>query len=292
MGGGRRQVGSTVKPFLYALAMQSGFSPCDELLNTQPNFNGWSPRGSYPDVGKMISLRRGLAQSNNWIAARLMAELNPEELIELMHSMGVTNQAIEPTLSLSLGTCELSVGEMVGAYTVFANGGVRCSPLLVTRIEDAEGGVLATFRPKVAEVLRSEATCDMITMMRDVVDRGTATRMRWMYNIKADMAGKTGTTNSNADGWFMGVLPNLVMGCWVGGDDMDIRFESMAYGQGAAAALPVCGLFLQKVMADESFGVTPNDIFNIPKEYRPCASELDNLEWAEVEEVEIDEAFR
>lgn len=292
MGGGRRQVGSTVKPFLYALAMQNGFTPCDELLNTQPNYGGWSPRGSYSDEGKMITLKRGLAQSNNWIAARLMAELNPVELIDLMHSMGITNQEIEPSLALSLGACEVSVGEMVSAYTAFANLGVRYAPLLVTRIEDAEGAVLATFRPKVNEVLKTEAAYNMITMMRDVIDRGTATRMRWMYNIKADMAGKTGTTNSNADSWFMGVLPKLVMGCWVGGDDRDIRFESMAYGQGAAAALPVCGLFLQRVLADESFGISLDDKFNIPEDYEPCNSELEGLDWAEEDEVVVDEAFQ
>lgn len=291
LGGGRRQVGSTVKPYLYALAMQNGFTPCDELLNTQPNYGGWSPRGSYSDEGKMITLRRGLAQSNNWIAARLMAELNPVELVDLMHDMGITNQSIDPTLSLSLGACDISVGEMVSAYTAFANNGVRYAPLLVTRIEDAEGAVLATFRPGVNEVLSTKATYNMITMMRDVIDRGTGTRMRWMYGLTADMAGKTGTTNSNADAWFMGVLPKLVMGCWVGGDDRDIRFESMVFGQGAAAALPVCGLFLKKVFADDRLGITQEDKFNIPKDYEPCNSSLEDLEWAEDESVGVDDAF-
>ncbi len=293
LGGGRRQVGSTVKPLLYALAMQNGFTPCDEFLNSQPNYGGWAPRGEYSGEGEMITLRRALAQSNNWISARLMAELSPEQLIDLMHEMGITNQEIYPSLALSLGACELSVGEMVSAYTTFVNAGVRYSPLLVTRIEAPDGNVLETFRPKVNEVLKAEAAYNMIVMMRDVIDFGTGSRIRRIHNIQADMAGKTGTTNSNADGWFMGVLPNLVMGCWVGGDDYDIRFESMAFGQGAAAALPVCGNFINKVYADPTLNITPADTFNIPHDYNPCGTALDSLEWAEVEEeVTIDDVFQ
>jgi penicillin-binding protein 1A len=292
MGGGRRQVGSTVKPYLYALAMQNGFTPCDELLNTQPEFDGWSPRGSgYSHVGEMISLKMGLAQSNNWIAARLMNELNPVELVGLMKNMGITNQKIEPTMSLCLGPCDVSVGEMVSAYTSFVNAGVRYAPLMVTRIEDSDGSVLATFRPQMNEVLKKEAAYNMLIMMRDVIDNGTGRRMRFRYNVKADMAGKTGTTNSNADGWFMGVLPKLVMGCWVGGDDRDIRFESMTYGQGAAAALPVCGMFLQSVYKDKTLGISEDDKFDIPEEYEPCTSDLDDLEWAEEEEAQVDDEF-
>ncbi len=292
LGGGRRQVGSTVKPLLYALAMQNGFTPCDEFLNTQPNYGGWAPRGKYSDEGQMITLRRGLAQSNNWISARLMAELNPEQLIDLMREMGITSQSVYPSISLCLGPCDISIGEMVSAYTTFVNAGVRYAPLLVTRIEAADGSVLETFRPKVNEVLKAEAAYSMITMMRDVINHGTGSRIRRVYGIKADMAGKTGTTNSNADGWFMGVLPNLVMGCWVGGDDNDIRFESMTFGQGAAAALPVCGLFLNKVYADSTLGVFPTDTFELPKNYNPCGSVLDSLKWAETEEITIDEAFQ
>ncbi len=292
LGGGRRQVGSTVKPLLYALAMQNGFTPCDEFLNTQPNYGGWAPRGEYSDAGQMITLRRALAQSNNWISARLMAELNPEQLIDLMREMGITSQSVYPSISLCLGPCDISIGEMVSAYTTFVNAGVRYAPLLVTRIEAADGSVLETFRPKVNEVLKAEAAYSMITMMRDVINHGTGSRIRRVYGIQADMAGKTGTTNSNADGWFMGVLPNLVMGCWVGGDDNDIRFESMTFGQGAAAALPVCGLFLNKVYADSTLGILPTDTFEIPKNYNPCGSVLDSLKWAETEEITIDEAFQ
>ncbi len=292
LGGGRRQVGSTVKPLLYALAMQNGFTPCDEFLNTQPNYGGWAPRGKYSDEGQMITLRRALAQSNNWISARLMAELSPEHLIDLMREMGITSQSVYPSISLCLGPCDISIGEMVSAYTTFVNAGVRYAPLLVTRIEASDGTVLETFRPKVNEVLKAEAAYSMITMMRDVINFGTGSRIRRVYGIQADMAGKTGTTNSNADGWFMGVLPNLVMGCWVGGDDNDIRFESMAFGQGASAALPVCGLFLNKVYADSTLGVLPTDTFNIAKDYNPCGSVLDSLKWADTEEITVDEAFQ
>ena len=294
MGGGRRQVGSTVKPYLYALAMQNGFTPCDEMLNTQPNYGGWAPRGSYSGAGGMITLKRALAQSNNWIAARLMAELNPYQLIDLMHEMGITTQNIEPTIVLSLGPCDISVGEMVSAYTSFVNAGVRYAPLLVTRIEDADGNIIETFRPRMNEVLSSDAAYNMITMMKGVIDGGTGSRMRRMYGITAEMGGKTGTTNSNADGWFMGYVPKLVFGCWVGGDDRDIRFESMAFGQGAAAALPVCGLFMKSVYADKSLGISQNDKFDIPSDFDPCDSELEDLEWADEDEeyVEVDEAFQ
>lgn len=286
LGGGRRQVGSTIKPFLYSLAMMNGFTPCDQTRNVQRTYGDWTPRNSgTARVGEMVTLRWGLSQSNNWISAWLMNQLNPQNMINLMHQMGITNQAIDPTMSLCLGPCDISVGEMVSAYTTFPNYGVRVAPLLVTRIEDADGTVVASFAPRMTDIMQPEAAYKMLDMLQAVINEGTGGRIRWMYHLNAPMGGKTGTTNSNADGWFMGFTPKLVVGCWVGGEDRDIHFSSMAYGQGAAAALPIYGQFMTKVYADETlartYGITPTDSFDIPTDFDICAGEYSDLESAE-----------
>lgn len=302
LGGGRRQVGSTIKPFLYTLAMENGFTPCDVAPNVQRSYlvagKYWTPRNSgHSRIGEMVTLKWGLSQSNNWISAYLMSQMNPKQLVTLMHTMGITNQDIHPSLSLCLGPCDISVGEMVSAYTSFPNAGVRFSPLLVTRIEDSDGNVIDTFTPRMNEVMSKESAYKMITMLRSVIDSGTGRRIRTRYNITADMGGKTGTTNSNADAWFMGFTPKLVVGCWVGGEDRDIHFRSMSYGQGASSALPVYGLFMQKVYADPSLGITQKDTFDIPNDFELCSSDLDGLSYSESVDVEdepsaIDENFR
>ena len=186
----------------------------------------------------MVTLKWGLANSDNWISAYLMGKLNPYELVRLIHSFGVRNKAIDPVVSLCLGPCEISVGEMVSAYTAFANKGIRVAPLFVTRIEDNEGNVISTFAPQMEEVISVSSVYKMLVMLRAVINEGTGARVR-RYGITADMGGKTGTTNDNSDSWFMGFTPSLVSGCWVGGDERDIHFGSMTYGQGAAAALPI-----------------------------------------------------
>lgn len=301
MGGGRRQVGSTIKPILYSLAMMNGYTPCDVLPNVRPNYNGWMPRPThYARQGQMVTLKYGLSQSNNWISARLMAQLNPPSMINLMRQLGIQTVNIDPTLSLCLGPCDISVGEMVSAYSVFPNYGVRVAPMLVTRIEDSQGNVLDSFTPRMTDVMQKEDAYRMIDMLRAVIDQGTGRRIRFRYNITADMGGKTGTTNSNADGWFMAFTPNLVTGCWVGGEDRDIHFNSMANGQGAEAALPIYGRFIKKVYADRTiardYSITERDSFDIPKDFDFCASEISHLERAETEQEddesgEIDETF-
>lgn len=289
LGGGRRQIGSTMKPFLYTLAMENGFTPCDVAPNVQRTYGSgptaWTPRNaSQSRYGEMVTLKWGLSQSNNWIAAYVMAQLSPNALIDLLHLFGITNQNIYPSLPLCLGPCDVSVGEMVSAYTAFANNGVRFAPLLVTRIEDADGNVIDTFTPRMNEVMSQESCYKMIDMLRAVINSGTGVALRSSrYNITADMIGKTGTTNSNADGWFMGVTPNLVVGCWVGGEDRDIHFRSMAFGQGARAALPIYGKFINKVYANPKLGITQKDTFDIPSNFQMCSSELDGLHYAEDE---------
>ncbi len=205
---GRRQVGSTIKPFLYTLAMENGFSPCDEVRHVEytlidENGKPWTPRNANKKlIGDMVTVKWGLANSDNWITAYLMSKLNPYNLKRLIHTFGVRNRDIVPSVSLCLGPCEISVGEMVSAYTAFPNKGIRVAPLFVTRIEDNDGNVLATFAPEMQEVISVSSAYKMLVMLRAVVNEGTGGRVRRL-GVKADMGGKTGTTNYNADGWFM-----------------------------------------------------------------------------------------
>ena len=281
---GRRQVGSTIKPYLYSLAMENGFSPCDETRNVEGTYfdeNGiaWTPRNSSKKhYGEIVTLKWGLANSNNWISAYLMSKLNPYELVRLIHSFGVLNKEIQPTISLCLGPCEISVGEMVSAYTAFVNKGIRTAPLFVTRIEDNDGNVLANFSPQVNEVISESSAYKMLVMLRAVINEGTGGRVRRLYHITADMGGKTGTTNNNSDGWFMGFTPSLVSGCWVGGEERDIHFDRMADGQGASMALPIWGIYMNKVYADKTLGYSQEEKFDIPDEFDPCKDKVSELE--------------
>ena len=309
---GRRQVGSTIKPFLYSLAMERGFTPCDEVRNVQPVLfddlgRKWEPKNSSTErVGEMVTLRWGLAKSNNWISAHLMSKLSPYSLKKLIHEFGLANQSIEATLSLSLGSCDASVSEMVSAYTAFVGKGMRVAPLMVTRIEDSDGNVIARFTAHRNEVISEGSSYKMIDMMRGVIDEGTGRSLRREVkepkvvkdkkgkvvkdkNGKAktipysyyeqgygldsvDMAGKTGTTNLNSDAWFIGYTPSLVTGCWVGGEERSIHFDNMKDGQGARAAMPIYGHYMQKVYADETLPYSMDEVFDIPEDYDPCGT--------------------
>lgn len=272
---GRRQVGSTVKPFLYTLAMENGFSPCDEVRHVEytlfdENGKPWTPRNANKKrYGEMVTVKWGLANSDNWITAYLMSKLNPYNLKRLIHTFGVRNREIVPSVSLSLGPCEISVGEMVSAYTAFPNKGIRVAPLFVTRIEDNDGNVLATFSPEMQEVISASSAYKMLVMLRAVINEGTGGRVRRL-GVKADMGGKTGTTNYNSDGWFMGFTPSLVSGCWVGGEDRDIHFDTMLHGQGASMALPIWAKYMVKVYGDKSLGYNETETFKLPEGYDPC----------------------
>lgn len=279
---GRRQVGSTIKPFLYTLAMENGFSPCDEVRHVEytlidENGKPWTPRNANKKlIGDMVTVKWGLANSDNWITSYLMSKLNPYNLKRLIHTFGVRNRDIVPSVSLCLGPCEISVGEMVSAYTAFPNKGIRVAPLFVTRIEDNDGNVLVTFAPEMQEVISVSSAYKMLVMLRAVVNEGTGGRVRRL-GVKADMGGKTGTTNYNADGWFMGFTPSLVSGCWVGGEDRDIHFDTMLHGQGASMALPIWTKYMVKVLGDKSLGYDENETFQLPEGYDPCKDDV-NLE--------------
>lgn len=272
---GRRQVGSTIKPFLYSLAMENGMSPCDLAPNVQQTYivagRPWTPRNSgHSRYGQMVPLKWGLAQSNNWISAYLMSKLNPQAFVTLLHEYGIMNPDIHPSMSLCLGPCDISVAEMVSAYTAFVNHGIRSAPFLVTKIEDNEGNVLAHFQPRMNEVISAESAYKMVYMLKGVVDGGTAGRLRYRYNLKGELAGKTGTTNNNSDAWFVGFTPQLVSGVWVGGDDRDIHFDTMQMGQGATMALPIFAYYMRRVMADRSLGYSEDAKFGFPDDFSPC----------------------
>lgn len=283
---GRRQVGSAIKPYLYALAMQNGMTPCSTAPNVQRTYGGWTPRnGSHARYGQDVTLKWGLMMSNNWISAYLISHLGPSQFVNILHDFGLNNPDIDKNVSpvLCLGPCELSVGEMVSAYTTFANKGVRCAPRFVTKIEDSRGEVIMRFPPLMNEVISEENSYRMIDMLRAVIDSGTGRRLR-SYGINGQVGGKTGTTTNHSDGWFVGFTPQLVNGCWVGGEDRDIHFDVMSMGQGAAMALPVWGYYMQMVYADRSLGYSDNARFDIPEDFDPCNLE-DSFDFNGIEDV-------
>lgn len=273
---GRRQVGSTIKPYLFTLAMDEGMWPCDSTVNdsiTLIDGNGvaWTPRDEHvKNQGEMVTLNWGLEKSSNWITAYLMSLFTPEQLVRLMRSFGIEGQ-LDPVVSLCLGPCEVSVKEMVDAYTTFPNKGIRVEPIYVTRIEDNNGNVLATFMPKTYEIISETTSYKMIHMLRNVMDHGTGVRARFRYGLKVPMGGKTGTSQNHSDGWFVGFTPSLVSGVWVGGEDRSIHFDNMSAGQGANMALPIWAMYMQKVYADEELGYSVEEQFDVPEWFDPEA---------------------
>ena len=291
---GRRQVGSTIKPFLYTYAFETDdFTPCTTMLNEQPTLydeNGrvWQPRNTGSSrVGEMVDLRWALTNSNNWISARIMDRLSPGELVKRMHSDGITNR-LPAVKSLCLGPSEVSVKEMVTAYSAFANKGMRSDPVYVTAIADANGNIISDFAPSQTEVITQKGYWRILSILLNVVDSGTGNRLRRPpYNLTAQTGGKTGTTNDNADGWFMSFTPDLVSGTWVGGEERYIHFNSMAHGQGASMALPIYGKFISKVYADPTLPYSQDAKFEFPAGINLCESEF-----APAEETEtVDEAM-
>ncbi len=267
----RKQVGSTIKPFLYTVAMQNGYSPCYEVPNIPQSFDvgdsiPWIPRSSGPNEyhGKMVTLKWGLAQSENYISAWIMKQFTPVAVTDLMKKMGIRS-FIDPVYSIFLGTSDIKLEEMVGAYGTFANKGVYTRPMYVTRIEDKNGNVISRFTPRIEEVLSEEQAYLMVNLLQGVVQGGTADRMRREpYLLTNPIGGKTGTTQNHSNGWFMGVTPNLVGGVWSGWEDQAIHFETLSEGQGANMALPVFAIFLRKVYDDPEFGIMQADEFERP----------------------------
>ncbi len=295
---GRRQIGSTIKPFLYTYALETDeFTPCTKLLNEQPTLYDesgriWQPRNSgKARVGEMVDLRWALTNSNNWISARIMDRLSPAELVRRMHSYGITN-SLPAVKSLCLGPCEVSVKEMVTAYSAFANKGMRSDPLFVTAIADANGNIISDFAPSQTEVITQKGYWRILSILLNVVDSGTGNRLRRPpFNITAQTGGKTGTTNDNADGWFMAFTPDLVSATWVGGEDRYIHFNNMAQGQGASMALPVYGKYISKVYADSTLPYSQEARFVFPEGLNLCESEFAPVEEEETVDESLSGAF-
>ena len=268
----RRHIGSTIKPFLYTIAMQNGYSPCYMVENIPRTFPDndtiWSPRSSGPKEyhGQMVTLKWGLAQSENYISAWLMEQFRPAAVVDLMHKMGIRS-FIDPQYSIFLGTSDIKLEEMVGAYGTFANKGVYTRPMYVTHIEDKNGNVISTFSSKIEEVMTEETSYLMLNLLQGVVQSGTGIRLRYTYELYNQIGGKTGTTQNHSNGWFMGITPNLVGGVWSGWEDQAIHFETIGEGQGANMALPVFALFLQKVYADPDLGIMVEDEFEKPENF-------------------------
>jgi penicillin-binding protein 1A len=265
----KRQVGSTIKPFLYTLAMQDGYSPCYEVENIPRSWeigdSTYTPKSSGPKEyhGKMVTLKWGLAKSENYISAWLMKQFTPTAVTDLMHRMGIRSK-IDAVISIFLGTSDIKLEEMVGAYGTFANKGVYTRPMYVTRIEDKNGNIISEFTPKIEEVISEEQAYLMLDLLQGVVKIGSGIGLRYTYKLTNQIGGKTGTTQNHGNGWFMGVTPNLVAGVWSGWEDQSIHFNTLGEGQGAIIALPIFALFLQKIYADPQFGIMETDVFERP----------------------------
>ena len=260
---GKRQVGSTFKPFVYTLAMQEQWSPCYQVPNIPVTFDlpeggTWSPKNSDAKYGGMMTLKKGLALSVNSITAYVMKQFGPQAVVDLARKLGIESP-LEAVPSLCLGTADISVYEMVGANSTFANQGVWVEPTFITRIEDKNGNVLEEFMPRRVEAISKETAYLTLNLMKGVVDHGTGLRLRFRYGLTAPIAGKTGTTQNNSDGWFMGITPDLVSGVWVGCEDRSAHFRSTDLGQGASMALPIWGLYMKKVYADKSLKISQDD---------------------------------
>ncbi|MFZ5940585.1 MAG: transglycosylase domain-containing protein [Bacteroidota bacterium] len=276
---GRRQVGSTIKPFLYLLAMQEGYSPCDYIplvpISFQANDSVYTPRatGENPLANEQVTLKWGLANSHNWVSAWLFKNFNPESVIRVMRKMGVTSY-IDPVPSMIYGPSDISLEEMVGAYNTFSNKGIYVSPVYVTRVEDRYGNLISTFNARETEAISEETAFLMVSLLRQVVDMtgtfkghyyaGTANRLRWRYEFTGEMGGKTGTTQNQSDGWFMGITPRLSAGVWVGCEDRAAHFNSLSLGSGTNMALPIWGEFFKRVYADSTLLITQEDEFEKP----------------------------
>ena len=263
---GKRQVGSTFKPFVYALAIQEGYSPCYRIPNVRTCITTevgeeWCPDNSAGDEkfeGKILTLKVALANSLNYVSAALMKKFGPNAVVNLAHRMGVTSH-LDAVPALCLGVADISLYEMVGANSTFANQGTYVQPIFVTRIEDKNGKVLEEFVPNTEEVFNEEKAFVMCELMKGVVQYGTGSRLRYRYNLMNPIAGKTGTTQNNSDGWFIGFTPDLAAGCWVGGEDRAVHFNTTDQGQGASMALPIWGKFFQKVYADKTIKLSKRD---------------------------------
>ena len=267
---GKRQIGSTVKPFLYTLAMQEGMTPCDKVVNLPQTFvlydgTTWTPRSTdrAEYIGQTVTLRWGLSRSSNNISAYLMKEFGPSALAAMMRQMGISTH-IDEVYSLCVGPAEVNVFDMVSAYNTFPSHGTYVYPQYVTRITDSEGVEIGRYSTRKREAISEQTAYLMVDLMKAVINEGTGTRLRSVYGLKGEIAGKTGTTNDNSDGWFIGYTPNITAGVWVGGEDRQVHFNSLALGSGSNMSLPIWGIWMKKCLADPTIGWSEFDTFAPP----------------------------
>lgn len=292
----RRQVGSTFKPFLYTVSMQDGITPCDEMLHVEQvqydeNNRPWIPKNAGAKrVGETVTIKWGLQNSSNWVTAYLMGKTTPSTLMRFLRSFGVMGN-IDPVISMCLGTDGIMVSEMAGAYTAFANKGIRSNLLYVSRIEDQHGNVISEFIPRQEEVFNETTYMRMLDMLKGVIDGGTGGRVRRIYKLEGEIGGKTGTSQENADGWFMAFTPTLSTATWVGGEERDIHFGRMEYGQGASSALPIFGLFMQKVYKNKDLPYSADDKFEVIEGVTICPNKKYGTEEENVQQSVIDPIF-
>lgn len=266
---GKRQVGSTIKPILYTLAMENGLSPCDKVPNVAQTFilddgSPWASKNSTNEkMGEMVTLKWGLAHSVNNISGWVLKQFSPQAAVDMAMKLGVKSK-IDPVPSMFLGTADISVREMVGVYSTFANKGVHIEPLLVTSIDDKYGNRISSFKAVEKEVIKENTAYLMLNLLQGVVREGTGVRLRFKYGFENAMGGKTGTTQNHSDGWYMGVTPDLVSGVWVGAEDRAVHFQGISKGQGANMALPIWAIYMKKAYADKSLNLSKRD-FEIPR---------------------------
>ena len=293
---GKRQVGSTIKPFLYTLAMQEGMSPCDKVVNVPQTFlvqdTTWTPKSTDRDewIGQTVTLKWGLTKSSNNISAYLMKQYGPHAMADMMRKMGVGSY-LDETYSLCVGSADLNVYEMVTAYNTFPSKGVFVSPIFVTRIEDSNGNVLGEFNNNKREAVSEYTAFLMANLMQGVVNSGTGVRLRSVYGLKGEIAGKTGTTNNQSDGWFIGYTPSLTAGVWVGAEDRQVHFESLSLGGGSNMALPIWGIFMKKVLEDGTLGVYETDRFVAPPGITTLNLDCDGSDADAVMKAEDDDSY-
>lgn len=261
---GTRQVGSTAKPFTYSVAIEQGYSPCQQFNNVPDTVDGWCPR-SYDTHPGMLTMRAALAWSQNWITAHIMKLVTPAPVVEQIKRMGVNSPNLDPYPSICLGTFDASVFDMTGAYSVFANHGIWTEPTFIMRIEDKNGNVLYTSHPQIRQAMNEQNAYVMTYLLKGVIQQGTGSRMQFTYHLYNPIGGKTGTTSNNSDGWFIGITPQLVTGVWTGFENRAIHFRSTAFGEGANTALPIWALYMQKVYANQALGIKKNVDFDPPK---------------------------
>jgi len=267
----KRQVGSTIKPLLYSFAIDNGFSPCGDVSTAPVDFP--TKMGYNADkeahYDPQVSMKVALAKSINNAALYVLSQVGIDPFVDFIHKCNITSR-IDPVPSVALGVSDISLYEMVGAYSMFPTGGMNTQPFFISKIEDKNGMLIKTFAASQKEVINQNTAYKMVKMMRGVVNFGTGARLRFRYNIRNDIAGKTGTTSNQADAWFIGYCPQLITGVWVGCDDREFRFRTEQMGQGASSALPIWAYFMRRVYADKKIGIDPNKLFKQPAGFDDC----------------------